>query len=109
MDSIYEVPFEMNYSRYSKKGMCEYSWKLHKEALKILGGKCVTCGEDNILILQINHINGRKNEKEKSSYDIYIEVVYGTKAYERELDIRCANCNILYEYERGTRKDWRFP
>ena len=61
------------------------AWRNHKRRVLELGGKCVNCGETDIRVLQINHINGRDNP---------------------EVDVRCANCNILYEYERGNLREW---
>lgn len=97
------VDISLVHSRYSSNGQREYAWKLHKAAVLRLGNVCINCGEDNILVLQINHLNGNA-EKENGIkfYEHILDNIRNTI----DLDVRCANCNILYEYERGTRLNW---
>ncbi len=73
------------------------------KAIKKLGGECVNCGEKNPLVLQINHLTGRIGYH--YTHGIVMSVIRG-RLTEKEVDIRCANCNILYEYELGHRFDW---
>jgi len=77
------------------------------KALQLISGKkkpcCVMCGNGDIRVLTINHLNGRsKKEKEKKVMD-YVGIIKGRRKIS-DLEIRCFNCNILYEYECGRYK-----
>jgi 5-methylcytosine-specific restriction endonuclease McrA len=91
---------------YNSKKSREYYVKRRKKVIAILGGKCVRCGIDDWRVLQINHLNGGGTKELKSNYPekMYIDIINGNRKTD-DLDLRCANCNILYEYERGVRKD----
>lgn len=67
-------------------------------AVRILGGRCVQCGEDDIRVLEINHLETRG--RKLCSNDFY-RIVEGVA---KDLEVRCANCNILFEYEKGYRR-----
>ena len=67
--------------------------------VKKLGAKCIRCGISDIRVLQINHINGQnKPQTGKELNDQYLQILSGK---DLPVDIRCANCNIIHEYERG--------
>jgi hypothetical protein len=78
----------------------------HDKVIDLLGGKCVShmknfgCECTDKRLLQINHINndGHKERKEKS-YTVFHKEILNGKRKTDDLDIRCANCNILYKYE----------
>lgn len=78
-----------------------YSWNVHKQAIISLGGICVNCGETDLRVLQINHLKGVNHGKGRIKW--HRQIINGETT---DLDVRCANCNILYEYERGHRKEW---
>lgn len=70
-------------------------------AILTLGGLC-KCGEDDIRVLEINHINGRgKPGSTKARYAECLAVLRGEPS--SYLEVCCANCNVLHEYERGNR------
>ncbi len=71
-----------------------------RKVIELLGGKCVRCGITDWRILQVNHINGNgsKERKIKGSSGIFREILNGKRTL-IDLDLRCANCNILYEYD----------
>lgn len=71
------------------------------KAINKLGGKCVNCGETDLRVLQVNHLNGGGGKDDKGLV-FYRKIVKGERDIE-DLDVRCANCNILYEYEAGRR------
>jgi hypothetical protein len=75
-------------------------------AINKLGGKCINCGTDDIRILQINHINGggRKDLLDRGEMGKIKDILEDKNS--GHYDIRCANCNVLYEYERGKRNPW---
>ena len=85
----------------------KFNWITRKKVIKMLGGKCILCKTEDLRILQINHINGggAKELKKISSSTFYNRIAKGIRDT-KDLEVRCANCNILAEYERGKRKDW---
>ena len=95
--------------RYYRENAKSYSnrarlrlWKYKTEALNKLGGKCVACGIDDMRVLQINHVNGGGSGENLFGIDMYSAIIKGTRST-ADLDVRCANCNIIYEYESGRR------
>ncbi len=81
----------------------ERLWKFKTEAINKLGGKCAKCGVTDARILQINHVNGGGTKEKRFGIDMYKAIVDGTRQTE-DLNVLCPTCNILYEYERGTRR-----
>jgi hypothetical protein len=64
---------------------------------------CVGCGLKDIRILVINHKDGNGNIERREGMvgkSLYKAIVMGTRRI-TDLDVRCHNCNVLYEYERG--------
>jgi hypothetical protein len=82
------------------------------EALQIVSGckrpKCCKCGCSDIRVLMINHIDGGGSAERKSLGRSHARLMRanirdGTRS-PSGLDVRCANCNLLHEYERG--RNW---
>jgi hypothetical protein len=76
-------------------------------ALRIISGletpRCIACGIDEPRVLVINHKNGNGNTERRTGLvgkGLYKAIVLGKRTIE-DLDVRCQNCNTLYEYERG--------
>ena len=80
-------------------------WKVRKKTILILGGKCVKCGETDWRVLQINHKNGggAKEFRDTHPQIFYLRIVQGLRSTE-DLELRCANDNIRYEFEVGRRQ-----
>ena len=98
---------------YRKKRLCSNSciktynrrkhWKEKYRAMEILckgKPKCISCGTQDLRILTLNHLNGRNRSDYYLGGIPVAEVLNGTNS---PMDVRCYNCNILYEYERGKR------
>jgi len=66
---------------------------------------CVNCGNDDIRVLTINHKNGdgakERNISKHRMSRLSRDIQKGRTT--SDLDVRCYNCNILYEYEQGRR------
>jgi hypothetical protein len=66
---------------------------------------CINCGNDDIRVLTVNHKNGDgAKERNVSKYRVsrlFRDIQKGRTI--SDLDVRCYNCNILYEYEQGRR------
>lgn len=87
---------------YFKKQARNWLWNIKSRAFLILGGKCACCGNDDIRVLQVNHKNGGGTQEKRHGDKMYKAIIDGTRPID-DLDLRCANCNLLYEYERGKR------
>lgn len=68
-------------------------------ALKLLGGKCVCCGESNLLILDIDHINNngsscRKAKGTNCNDSVVTEIILEEiQDVSKKYQIMCRNCN----------------
>jgi hypothetical protein len=91
--------------RYSMliKNSKKYHNKNRLKIIKILGGKCKKCGITDWRVLQINHINGGGRKELELNMNKFYKDILLKKRNIIDLDLRCANCNILYEYEVGRR------
>lgn len=74
-------------------------------ALQRISGKriprCVKCGERDIRILSANHIQTLPREKLKKDRGAYLNTkVINGKRKLNDLEVRCFNCNRMYEFER---------
>jgi len=85
-------------------------WLLEERILclqKVSGCKkpvCVSCGCDDIFVLAINHKDGGgRKDHDGNPRRFRLRILSGERPVD-DLDVRCQNCNIRYEYERGYRK-----
>lgn len=76
--------------KYKVKIMVKLKLKLFEK----YGSKCKRCGEDDLRVLTINHINHDKLTGETRK--MYQNILDGK---DKEIEILCHNCNIKYEYE----------
>ena len=88
----------------------KYYRKIRREAISKLGGKCERCGITDIRLLNINHIDGGGRKELDEVYGgwilkFYRDIARGNRKTD-DLNVLCANHNILYEYEVGRRK-WK--
>lgn len=74
--------------------------ELHNRVISMLGGACVKCGNDDLRVLQVNHINGggKAELKKTGAINLYKMILRGERSTEN-LNVMCGNCNILYSYE----------
>ena len=75
--------------------LTKYRRKLKSEIIKKYGGKCMCCGEKEIIFLTIDHVNNDGN-KERKTYHSYGTPFY-SKLLKEEISERyqllCRNCN----------------
>lgn len=89
-----------------RRNLWQFIYKF--KALQIISGKriprCILCGERDIRLLTKNHRGTpiKKLKKDRMS-DLDIKILNGERKI-NDLEVRCYNCNILHEYERGNRK-----
>ena len=81
-----------------------YRWMIKRQVFKMLGGKCVVCGIEDARLLQINHKNGGGSKEGRFGEKMYAAILQGKRSTD-DLELRCANHNLLYEYERGNRSN----
>jgi hypothetical protein len=78
---------------------------LRIEIIRLLGGKCVRCGFDDIRALQIDHVYGggqrAARAAKRSNIGMYSimheEIIAGSKKYQ----VLCANCNWIKRHEKN--------
>lgn len=90
-----------HYERHKKEIFAykmRYNSELKFKVLKILGDKCIQCGESDWRCLQIDHINGNgANERRiHSHFWMLRQILAGSKDYQ----LLCANCNWKKKFER---------
>ena len=90
-----------------RKGLsqCKYSKRKYKEfreeVIKILGGRCIICGESDFRCLQIDHIkgSGHKEKIKVNGYTYYKNILRKIKNNSKDYQLLCANCNWEKRYE----------
>lgn len=70
--------------------------KLRQEAIAHLGGKCMDCSIDNILLLQFHHRPGTVKLGEVTSLASSEKKFWNEVA---KCDLVCANCHLLRHYD----------
>src|SRR5262245_37839848 len=88
----------------TKANLHQRYWRIRREILEILGGKCVVCGFDDMRALQVDHVNGggtqdRKTRKTMPQFRKDVRE-YGTAKYQ----VLCANCHQIKQYEANKAK-----
>ena len=100
-----EEYFEKNKSIIFERNT-KYRLKTRLSLLKILGNKCVNCGDTKISHLQIDHINNDGNKERKESNQsgftqkILMDYLHNKRNIKR-LQVLCANCNYEKQLFRG--------
>jgi hypothetical protein len=98
--------YHRHYLREHPEYAGNYNWRVKSKALRIVGTKCVYCGEANPLILSINHKNGGGNSERKAlkleGNDLYRMIVSGKRKTD-DLETCCMNCQVAYEVKVGRR------
>lgn len=80
---------------------------LRNMAMLKLGDKCSRCGIRDKRVLQFNHINGGGSKEHQVAGVIrerrnifYQDIIEGKR---NDINLLCANCNQIYEYEQHRR------
>ena len=110
-----------NPSKMSKRlcGACTQKIRRHRvkmAGVKMLGGKCVRCGCDRLLVLQFHHVSNDKRFDVCSAANQRWEIL---EEEIRKCELLCSNCHIeihstrtdeafLEEVERYRGKDLKF-
>lgn len=77
-------------------------WKRKINLIKSLGGKCVICGNNDIRVLDIHHINSEKKKIPKDKMYNWTRRFRDWEANDGNLEILCANCHRIHTWnDRG--------
>lgn len=75
--------------------MANYRRKLKQQVIDGYGGKCVCCGETEIVFLTLEHLQGdgekHRGGRNSGSYGAYRDVI--KRGFPPECTILCMNCN----------------
>ena len=77
------------------------AWFYRSLAIENYGNVCSRCGYTDVRALQFNHLNGGGRKENRRSYSFIRALATGPKR--DDINLLCANCNCLYDYERGYR------
>ncbi len=102
--SSYVTTFIQTDNKKEKEHKRLFRLKIKEAVIKEFGGKCIICGITDNRILVLNHLHdGNKewsNRKHRRRSNSFTEYYYGLLLKE-DVDLRCLNCNWIYEYETG--------
>ena len=78
----------------------EYYRRLRTETLRLLGNKCIVCGESDWRCLQVDHVNGGgcSSRRENCSTSFYVKILQEIKNGSKDYQCLCANCNWKKRY-----------
>lgn len=93
---------------HSSRGYCKkhYEWiygilqNQKQKVYKYYGGKCITCNEDDLDVLHLDHINNdghlerdNKGRRKSINYSTILKWIINTDKKLKKYQILCANCN----------------
>ncbi len=87
------------------KNICQQKLrqKLKEEIMSHYGGRCLHCGEKDLIVLTIDHINNDGAEHRRQLKNLRgMGIYYWLKKnnFPREFQVLCANCNMRKENNR---------
>jgi len=95
---------EKNAARFRKMRLDaarERRKRLKQEVLEHYGGKCFCCGEDNIIFLVLDHIDGGGNQHRKKIGNSKLYEWVKKNDYPPIFRIACHNCNFALHHCDG--------
>src|SRR5690349_15325290 len=66
---------------------------LRAKVLDLLGGVCRYCGYSDTRVLQIDHVNGKSGNKERTGSQLYTKILRTEDTNNYQL--LCPNCNFI--------------
>ena len=89
---------------WNKNGFAEHkhprNWQRKLELIDALGGKCVSCGEANHRVLDIDHIDPSMKLRDKGRTSVWSYRFRDWKANAGNLRLLCANCHRIHTWEQ---------
>lgn len=81
-----------------------YCMRVRYRAVQSLGGCCARCGNDDMRVLDIDHVHGGgARERELGKYRVFKRVIDGCPGYQ----VLCANCHRIKTLEAGDHRPRR--
>ncbi|GAI38886.1 unnamed protein product [marine sediment metagenome] len=93
---------------HNRNWMKQYYLRMRSEVIQLFGGKCVRCGCDNPLALEINHINGGgRKEPVGRGCRFYRKILDGKRKTD-DLELLCGVCNTHHKLTelKGLPDNW---
>ena len=83
----------------SKSNHERWRYRMRIDAVRALGGKCISCGYADERALQFNHKNGDGAlDRKKSGYSrLRRDIIAGKRP---DIELLCANCNSIDAFEK---------
>jgi len=78
--------------------------EIRDKILLLLGNKCISCGNSDKRVLQIDHVNGGGNaahKQESNARRFYKRILKEIEQGSKDYQLLCANCNWIKKCERG--------
>ena len=102
-ESMWNQAWRKSHPEQWNKIFREYRYRIKHTAFLALGGKCVECGNTDMRVFQINHVNGggSKEYRSRGVEPVYRDIIL--KNRRTDVNLMCANCNLIYEYKRNGR------
>ena len=85
---------------WRKEYSTDYFRKMRLDALVKLGGKCCSCGYDDLRALHIDHVNGDGKSERSIRKTVYNRIANGKTDLSR-YQLLCANCNWIKRLENN--------
>ena len=101
-----KVKTQANYDNKYKEKQVLYRKRIRKFVIDKYGGKCVCCGEKEMLFLTMDHKNNdgyierRKRGKTPSSFQFFLQLKKTPKR--KDIQVLCFNCNLGRSMNGGT-------
>jgi len=73
-------------------------WERKKEIIGKLGGKCTDCGNSDLRVLDINHIDRTKKTRPKKGQYSWQHRLKEWESNMGNLELLCANCHRIHTY-----------
>lgn len=75
-------------------------WERKIELIKSLGGKCSHCGNDDLRVLDINHIDRSQKHTYKTGNYNWAHRLKDWEKNKENIEILCANCHRIHTWEQ---------
>lgn len=96
-----QAKYRLNNRDKIKESGRKYHLRKKEQLLKLLGGKCLRCGFNDIRALQIDHVHGGgiRERRLYNAKDYHKVVLNSLLIHEGKYQLLCANCNWIKRFE----------
>lgn len=97
--------------RYQREWRRKQRLKVRLKIIKLFGGACINCKNDDFRVLQIDHINPILDSKNRTCLDSGVNLasrILSEKENKNDYQLLCANCHMIKSFEeRKTYPNYR--